>query len=135
MGTTNTKGMRNFTPIDNEVRRLFFASETDLDYGDFAVYVYIAMHVRVKDGDLKGFAYPTKKRMQSDLSIGRRKLSEAIDKLVRYGFIIAVKVPNKYGGKPLLHYRLSDEWKKEGKEAEDAYEDVSGEMRDIIDWL
>ncbi|MBU5266283.1 helix-turn-helix domain-containing protein [Virgibacillus proomii] len=135
--------MRNFTPIDNDVKRVFFAPDTDLDYGDFAVYVYIAMHVRVKDGDLKGLAYPTKKRMQSDLSIGRRKLSEAIEKLVRYGFIIAVKVPNKYGGKPLLHYRLSDEWKKEDKEEvevnEDANENVSeelsGEMRDIIDWL
>lgn len=121
--------MRNFTAIDNDVKRVFFDPENDLDYGDLAMYVYIAMHIRVKDGELKGLAYPTKRRMQADLSIGKQRLTKSIDKLVDHGFIATKEVANKYGGKPLLYYRLADEWK-------DAEQPETGEeMRSVIDWL
>lgn len=110
--------LTNHTPIDNDVKRVFFETENELDYGDFAVYIYIVMYVQYsedagkgKPNGKQGYAYPTKTRMQAELSIGKDKLNRSIQRLVDFGFIEARDVPNKYGGKPLQEYRLIDGWK------------------------
>lgn len=115
--------LTNHTPIDNDVKRVFFDKENDLNYGDFAVFVYIAMHVQYsedagkgKANGKQGYAYTTKVRMQAELSMGKAKLAQALDRLREYGFIESRDVPNKYGGKPLKEYRLADGWRKIGEE-------------------
>lgn len=119
MQTNESGKIRSFTPIDNEVKRVFFEGDNDLDYGDFAVYVYIAMHIQISDDAGKGkpngkqgFCYKTKVAMAGELSISRMKLDKAIAKLIEYGFVGTREVPNKYGGRPLLEYRLADDWKR-----------------------
>ena len=59
----------------------------------------------------QGYAYTTKARMQGELAIGKTKLNRSLDVLEAEGLIKAREVANKYGGKPLKEYRLSDEWK------------------------
>lgn len=109
--------LTNHSPIHNDIKRVFFASDNELDYGDFAVYVYIAMHIqysvdagRGNPNGKQGYCYKTKVAMTKELSISRMKLDKAIEKLLRYGFIETREVANKYGGRPLLEYRLSIEW-------------------------
>lgn len=111
--------MTNHTPIHNGIKRVFFAQDSELDYGDFAVFVYIAMYVQNSAGNGKsaepngkqGYAYPTKTRMMGELGMSKTKLNRCIDRLVAHGFIEAREVANKYGGKPLLEYRVIDRWK------------------------
>ena len=111
--------MRNFTPIDNDIKRVFFDDSNDLDYGDFAVYTYILMFIQFsengrdgKPNGKQGYCYKTKIAMRSDLRISKGKLNRHIDNLKKFGFIGFREVKNKYGGQPLEEYRLSDEWKK-----------------------
>ena len=110
--------LSNHTPIENGIKRVFFDKENELDYGDFAVYIYIVMYVQYsedagkgKPNGKQGYAYPTKTRMQAELSIGKAKLNQCLARLIEFGFIEARDVPNKYGGKPLQEYRLIDSWK------------------------
>lgn len=109
--------MANFTPISNKVKRAFFDEDSDLDYGDFSVFIYIAMYVqhsedagKGKANGKQGYAYTTKVRMHAELSMGRAKLDRCIAKLVKHGLIETRDVPNKYGGRPLQEYRIGDEW-------------------------
>lgn len=109
--------MKNFTRIDNALKPMFF-DNPDLGYGDLAVFTYIAMHVQISDDAGKGssngkqgYAYTTKTRMQAELSMSKKKLNDTIDRLIAYGLIDTREVPNKYGGRPLTEYRLSDAWK------------------------
>lgn len=110
--------LTNHSPIPNEIKRVFFDENNELDYGDFAVYVYIAMHVQYtengrdgKPNGKQGYCYKTKVRMQGELRIGKAKLNRHLDRLKAFGFIESREVPNAYGGKPLEEYRLSDEWR------------------------
>lgn len=111
--------LTNHSPIDNDIKRVFFAEDSGLDYGDFAVYIYIAMHVQWSEygrngepNDKQGYCYKTKVAMCAELSVSRGKLDKAIDKLIEYGFVCTREIPNRYGGKPLLEYRLSTVWRR-----------------------
>jgi len=109
--------LSNHSPINNDIKRVFFDENNELDYGDFAVYIYIAMHIQYsEDGGTgtpngkQGYCYKTKVRIQGELGIGKDKLNRHIARLKAYGFIDSREVPNKYGGKPLEEYRLIDGW-------------------------
>lgn len=109
--------LTNHSPIHNDVKRVFFEGDNELDYGDFAVYVYIAMHIQYsedagkgKPNGKQGYCYKTKVAMMSELSMSKAKLNKTIDRLTDYGFISTRKESNRYGGRPLLEYRLSEEW-------------------------
>ena len=110
--------LTNHTPIDNGIKRVFFDKGNDLGYGDFAVFIYIVMYIQYSedagkgaDNGKRGYAYTTKTRMMAELSIGKDGLNSCIDRLVKYGFIETRDVPNRYGGKPLQEYKLSDKWR------------------------
>lgn len=110
--------LTNHTPIPNEIKRIFFAEDNDLDYGDFAVFIYIAMNVQYgekgrdgKPNDKQGYCYKTKVAIRNELRIGKAKLSRHIERLKEHGFIETREVPNKFGGKPIEEYRLSERWK------------------------
>lgn len=107
----------NFTAIDNRVKRVFLAEDNDLDYGDLAVYTYIAMFIQVgengvdgKPNGKQGYCYKTKVTMRSELRMSKGRLDRHISNLKRYGFIDSREVRNKYGGKPIEEYRLIDAW-------------------------
>lgn len=107
----------NFTAIDNAVKSVFLSDDNDLDYGDLAVYVYIAMFVQVggngpdgKPNGKQGYCYKTKVAMRGELRMSRDKLDKHIDNLKRYGFIESREMPNKYGGRPVEEYRIIDDW-------------------------
>jgi len=108
----------NFTALPNDVKRIFLSEDNDLDYGDLAVYVYISMFIQVgkngrdgKPNGKQGYCYKTKVAMRNELRMSKGKLNRHIDNLKRFGFIEARTMPNKYGGKDIEEYRLSDEWK------------------------
>ena len=107
----------NFTAVSNDLKPVLFANPA-VGYAEIAVYLYLAMHVQVSEDAGKGtpngkqgYAYTTKARMQGELAIGKTKLNRSLDVLEAEGLIKAREVANKYGGKPLKEYRLSDEWK------------------------
>ncbi len=107
----------NFTAIDNRVKRIFLADDNALDYGDLAVYTYIAMFIQVGDKGADGrpngkqsYCYKTKVAMRGELRMSRDKLDKHLRNLKRYGFIDSREVPNKYGGRPVEEYRLIDDW-------------------------
>lgn len=109
--------LTNHSPIHNDIKRVLFDGDNELDYGDFAVYVYIAMHIqhsedagKGKPNGKQGYCYKTKVAMMSELSMSKAKLNKSIERLLKYGFISTREVPNKFGGRPLLEYKLSDEW-------------------------
>jgi len=108
----------NFTAIDNAVKSVFLSDDIDLDYGDLAVYVYIAMFIQVgengpdgKPNGKQGYCYKTKVAMRGELRMGRDKLNRCIANLKRYGFIDSREMSNKYGGRDIEEYRLIDDWK------------------------
>src|SRR5690625_7026172 len=108
----------NFTALPNDVKRIFLSEDNDLDYGDLAVYVYISMFIQVgengrdgKPNGKQGYCYKTKVAMSDELAISRGKLDKAIERLIEYGFVETREVANRYGGRPLLEYRLSTKWK------------------------
>lgn len=108
----------NFTAIDNAVKSVFLSDDNELDYVDFAVYVYIAMFIQIgkngpdgKPNGKQGYCHKTKVAMRGELRIGRDKLNRSIANLKRYGFINSREVPNKYGGRDIEEYRLIDDWK------------------------
>lgn len=110
--------LTNHSPIDNDIKRVFFEDSSELDYGDFAVYVYIVMNVQYgengadgKPNGKQGYCYKTKKRIKRELKMSRGKFDKSIARLIEYGFIGTREEPNKYGGRPLVEYRLSSEWK------------------------
>lgn len=110
--------LTNHTPIHNDIKRVFFDDNNKLNYGDFAVYVYIAMHIQYnengrdgKPNGKQGYCYKTKVAMSNELAISRGKLDKAIERLIEYGFVETREVANRYGGRPLLEYRLSTKWK------------------------
>lgn len=111
--------LRNQTPIFNDIKRVFFDDNNELDYGDFAVYTYIAMHIqhsedggKGKPNGKQGYCYKTKVAMQKELRMSKIKLNASIDRLIEYGFIETREKANRYGGKPLLEYRLSPKWER-----------------------
>lgn len=113
-----SKKERNFTAIDNAVKSVFLSEDNELDYGDLAVYVYIAMFIQVgpngrdgKPNGKQGYCYKTKVAMRRELRMSRDKLDKHIANLKRYGFIESREMPNKYGGRPVEEYRLIDDWK------------------------
>src|SRR5690625_2852129 len=110
--------LTNHTPIPNEIKRVFFDDSNDLDYGDFAVYIYIAMNVQYGEngGDGKpngkqGYCYKKKVSMRNELRISKARLNRHIERLKDYGFISSREVRNKFGGKPIEEYRLIEGWK------------------------
>lgn len=111
--------LTNHTPIPNEIKRVFFDMDNDLNYGDFALYVYIAMHVQYsengrngKPNGKQGYCYKTKTTMRAELAMSKGKLETSIQRLIDYGFIETRTVANRYGGRTLLEYRLADVWKR-----------------------
>lgn len=110
---------RNFTAIDNAVKSVFLSGDNELDYGDLAVYVYIAMFIQVgpngrdgKPNGKQGYCYKTKAAMRKELRISKGRLNRHIENLKRFGFIDSRTVKNLYGGQDIEEYRLIDEWKK-----------------------
>lgn len=108
----------NFTALDNRIKNVFLAEDNELEYGDLAVYTYIAMFIQVgengpdgKPNGKQGYCHKTKVAMRNELRMSKGKLNRHIDNLKRYGFIKSREVKNKYGGKDVEEYRLSDEWK------------------------
>jgi|SRR5690625_941463 len=108
----------NFTAIDNAIKGVFLSGDNELDYGDLAVYVYIAMFIQVgengpdgKCNGKQGYCHKTKAAIQSELRISKGKLNRHIANLKRYGFIDSRTKPNKYGGRDIEEYRLVDDWK------------------------
>jgi len=109
--------LTNHTPIPNEIKRVFFDESNDLDYGDFAVYIYIAMNVQYgengrdgKPNGKQGYCYRSKTRIRNDLRMGKDKLTKHIERLKDYGFIESRFEKNDFGGHDLEEYRLSDAW-------------------------
>lgn len=113
-----SKEERNFTAIDNAIKGVFLDEDNDLDYGDLAVYVYIAMFIQVgkngrdgKPNGKQGYCYKTKTTMRGELRMSKGRLNRHIDNLKRFGFIDSREVKNKYGGQDIEEYRLIDDWK------------------------
>lgn len=109
----------SFTAIDNRLKRIFLDRDNELDYGDLAVYVYIAMFVQVgengpdgKPNGKQGYCYKTKTAMRGELRMSKGRLNRHIDNLKRFGFIESREAKNKYGGQDLEEYRLIDGWKE-----------------------
>ena len=114
-----SKKERNFTAIDNAVKSVFLSEDNELDYGDLAVYVYIAMFIQVgpngrdgKPNGKQGYCYKTKASMRAELRISKGRLNRHIENLKRFGFIDSRTVKNLYGGQDIEEYRLIDGWKK-----------------------
>jgi len=108
----------NFTAIDNRVKRIFLSEDNELDYGDLAVYTYIAMFIQVgpngrdgKPNGKQGYCYKTKAAMRAELRMSKGKLNRHIENLKRSGFIDSRTVKNLYGGQDIEEYRLIDDWK------------------------
>src|SRR5699024_12575884 len=88
--------LTNHSPIENDIKRVFFDKDSELNYGDFAVYIYIAMHIQYsEDGgkgvpnEKQGYCYKTKVEMCSELAISRAKLDNEMVMLDEYGVIAA----------------------------------------------
>lgn len=114
--------LTNHSPIHNDIKRVFFDGDNELDYGDFGVYIYIAMHVQYgengKDGKpngKQGYCYKTKVTIRDELRISKGKLSRHLERLKEYGFIETRNVRNKYGGHDLEEYRLINAWESRVK--------------------
>lgn len=108
----------NHSPIENDIKRVFFDESNELDYGDFALYVYIAMNVQYgengrdgKPNGKQGYCYRSKVRIRNDLRMGKDKLTKHIDRLKEFEFIESRYVRNDFGGHDLEEYRLSNGWK------------------------
>lgn len=114
----NKKTIKNFTPINNEVKRVFFADNSGLGHGEFALFIYIAMHVqhspdagKGSPNGKQGYAYPTKRRISTDLDISRPTLDKYLKDLVNNGLIEYRNVRNSFGGHPLYEYKIADKYK------------------------
>lgn len=110
--------LTNHSPIHNDIKRVFFDSNNELDYGDFALYIYIAMNVQYgengrdgKPNGKQGYCYRTKTRMRDDLRMSKDKLAKHLTRLKTYGFIESRREKNRYGGHDLEEFRLSERWK------------------------
>src|SRR5699024_10548112 len=113
-----SKKERNITAIDNAVKVVFLSEDNELDYGDLAVYVYIAMFIQVgpngrdgKPNGKQGYCYKTKVAMRGELRMSKGRLNRHIENLKRSGFIDSRTVKNLYGGQDIEEYRLIDDWK------------------------
>ena len=111
--------LTNHTPIPNEIKRIFFDNSNELDYGDFAVYIYIVMNVQYgengRDGKPNGkqdYCYRSKTRIRNDLRMSKDKLTKHIERLKDYGFIESRFEKNSFGGHDLEEFRLSNGWRK-----------------------
>lgn len=111
--------LTNHSPIENDIKRVFFDESNELDYGDFALYVYIAMNVQYgengrdgKPNGKQGYCYRSKVRIRNDLRMSKDKLARHIERLKAFGFIESRFEKNRFGGHDLEEYRLSDGWRK-----------------------
>jgi|SRR5690625_1173353 len=110
--------LTNHSPIDNDIKRVFFDSSNELDYGDFALFIYIAMNVQYgengrdgKPNGKQGYCYRTKARIRDDLRMSKDKLAKHIARLKAFGFIESRFEKNHFGGHDLEEFCVSERWK------------------------